>query len=91
MGGSILLSIAQVRPLVKSSYFSSIMRFARCKEQQHSQTDINRDYDAFEAPPGFQAGWSDYFFFTISFLRYGCSSRIPCTFHNYEGTVPYRS
>jgi hypothetical protein len=36
------------------------MHFALCKEQQHSQTqEIFRDYGVAEAPPGFQAGWSD--------------------------------
>jgi hypothetical protein len=32
------------------------MHFALCKEQQHSQTGIIRDYGIAEAPPGFQAG-----------------------------------
>jgi hypothetical protein len=36
------------------------MHFLLCKEQQHSQKqDFFRDYGVAEAPPGFQAGWSD--------------------------------
>jgi hypothetical protein len=36
------------------------MHFALCKEQQHSQkTGIFLDFGVAEAPPGFQAGWSD--------------------------------
>jgi hypothetical protein len=41
---------------------------ALCKEQQHSQkTGIFRDEGVAEAPPGFQAGWSDcvYVFFSL--------------------------
>jgi hypothetical protein len=42
-----------------SSHKSPIMHFALCKEQQHSKTGPFRGYGAAEAPPGFQAGWSE--------------------------------
>jgi hypothetical protein len=44
------------------------MHFALCREQQHSQKqDFLCDYGLAEAPPGFQAGWSDYiYFFSLS-------------------------
>jgi hypothetical protein len=42
--------------------------FALCKEQQHSQkTGFFCDYGVAEAPPGFQAGWSDCMYFFLSF------------------------
>jgi hypothetical protein len=45
------------------------MHFALCKEQQHIQKqEIFRDYDVAEAPPGFQAGWSDCVYFFSLFL-----------------------
>jgi hypothetical protein len=42
------------------------MLFVLCKEQQHSQKKgIFRDYGVAEAPPGFQAGWSDCMYFSL--------------------------
>jgi hypothetical protein len=42
------------------------MHFALCKKQQHSQKqDFFRDFGVAEAPPGFQAGWSDCIYFSF--------------------------
>jgi hypothetical protein len=43
----------------------------------HLKTGIFRDYGVAEAPPGFQAGWSDcvYFFLSLS-VRFVCSSGV---------------
>jgi hypothetical protein len=35
-----------------------------------SKTGIFRDYDVAEAPPGFQAGWSDCMYFFLFFLLF---------------------
>jgi uncharacterized membrane protein len=54
------------------------MHFALCKEQQHI-TVKNRnfcDFGVAEAPTGFQAGWSDCMFFSLSLFLFGCSSGI---------------
>jgi hypothetical protein len=43
-----------------------------------SKTGIVRDYGVAEAPPGFQAGWSDYMYFCSSFsVHFVCSSGFP--------------
>jgi hypothetical protein len=40
-----------------------------------SQTGIFRDYGVAEAPPGFQGGWSDCMYFSLSLsVRFVCSS-----------------
>jgi hypothetical protein len=54
------------------------------------KTRIFRDYGVAEAPPGFQAGWSDFFFFSF------CSFRLliwvfRVSFCTHEGLLPYRS
>jgi hypothetical protein len=45
---------SQVKLLITDNAFSL------CKEQQHiRKQDFFRDFGVAEAPPGFQAGWSD--------------------------------
>jgi hypothetical protein len=53
-----------------------------------SKTGIFRDYGVAEAPPGFQAGWSDcmYLFFSLS-VHFVCSSRVSVYFF----VLPYQS
>jgi hypothetical protein len=41
-----------------------------------SKTGIFRDYGVAEAPPGFQAGWSDCMYFFSLFFQYICLSGI---------------
>jgi hypothetical protein len=48
------------------------MHFALCKEQQHSQKQDFRGYGVAEAPPGFQAGWSDCICFISLSVHFGC-------------------
>jgi hypothetical protein len=59
-----------------------MIHFALCKEQQHSQkTGIFRDYGVAEAPPGFQAVWSDcMYFFSLSLLILPAHLGFPCKF-----------
>jgi hypothetical protein len=46
-----------------------MIHFLLCKEQQHSQKqDFFRDYGVAEAPPSFQAGWSDCMYFVSPFF-----------------------
>jgi hypothetical protein len=58
-----------------------------------SKTGFFRDYGVAEAPPGFQAGWSDcmYLFFLsfYSFCLLNWSFRV--RFYTHEVTLPYRS
>jgi hypothetical protein len=41
-----------------------------------SKTGIFRDYGVAEAPPGFQAGWSDCMYFALFFVHFVCSPGI---------------
>jgi hypothetical protein len=62
------------------------------KNTAQSKTGIFRDYGLAEAPPGFQAGWSDcvyFFLFLCSFHLLIWNFRV--SFCTYEGTVPHRS
>jgi hypothetical protein len=57
-----------------------ITNYAFCIVQRataQSKAGIFRGYGVAEAPPGFQAGWSDcmYFFFSLS-VHFVCSSDI---------------
>jgi hypothetical protein len=59
------------------------MHFALCEEQEHSQNRNFRDYGLAEAPPGFQAGWSDcMFFFLFSLFLFILPAHLgfPCKF-----------
>jgi hypothetical protein len=56
-----------------------------------SRTGIFRDYGVAEAPPGFQAGWSDCMFFFSLFVHLFAYLEFPCKFCTHEGTLPYRS
>jgi hypothetical protein len=50
---------------------------ALCKEQQHSQkTENNCGYGVAEAPPDFEAGWSDFLYLFSVFVLFVCSSGI---------------
>jgi hypothetical protein len=61
----------QVQGQVKSNYESPIMHSALCKEQQHIQKqNFFHDYGVAEAPPEFQAGWSDCMYFFLSFCSF---------------------
>jgi hypothetical protein len=57
-----------------------------------SKTEIFRDFGVAEAPPGFQAGWSDCMYFSL----YLCSSCLliwvfRVSFCTHDGTLPFRS
>jgi hypothetical protein len=66
------------------------MHFALCKEQQNSQKQ--NDYGVAEAPPGFQAGWSDCMYFFLLFCSFWLLIWIfRVSFCTHEGTLPYRS
>jgi hypothetical protein len=57
-----------------------------------SKTGIFRDYGVAEAPPGFQAGWSDCMYLSLSFCSFCLlifSFRV--SFCTHEGKLPYRS
>jgi hypothetical protein len=57
-----------------------------------SKTGVFCDYGVAEAPPGFQAGWSDCMYFFLSFCSFClliCVFRV--SFCTHEGTLPYRS
>jgi hypothetical protein len=41
-----------------------------------SKTGIFRDYGVAEAPPGFQAGWSDCIYFLSLSVHFVCSSGV---------------
>jgi hypothetical protein len=57
-----------------------------------SKTGIRRDYGVAEAPPGFQAGWSDCMYFFLSFLFILFVHLVfPCNVCTHEGILPYRS
>jgi hypothetical protein len=54
-----------------------MIHFALCKEQQRSKKQENfRGYGVAEAPPSFQAGWSDFVYFLSLFIYFVCTSGI---------------
>jgi hypothetical protein len=57
------------------------MRFIFCKEQQHIQkAGIFLGFGVAEARPGFQAGWSDCMFFSLSLFILFAHLEFSCTF-----------
>jgi hypothetical protein len=58
-----LFGISQVKLLITKNAFCIVQRATA-----QSKTGIFRDYDVAEAPPGFQAGWSDCLYFRSLFL-----------------------
>jgi hypothetical protein len=79
---------SHVKLLITNNAFCIVQRATA-----QSKTGIFRDYGIAEAPPGFQAGWSDsLYFFSLSF----CSSCpliwvFRVSFCTHEVTLPYRS
>jgi hypothetical protein len=65
-------SQSQVMLLITNNSFFIVQRAT-----EKSKTGIFRDFGVAEAPPGFQAGWSDcmHFFFS-HFVHFVCSSGI---------------
>jgi hypothetical protein len=62
-----------------------------CKEQQHSQKqDFSWLWWSW-IPPGFQAGWSDYMFFSLFLLILFAHLELLAIFCTHEGILPYRS
>jgi hypothetical protein len=63
---------------VKSSQVKLLItKIAFCIAQRataQSKTGIFRDYGVAEAPPGFQAGWSDCMYFLSLSVHFVCSS-----------------
>jgi hypothetical protein len=60
---------SQVKLLITNNAFCIVQRATA-----HSKTGIFRDYGVAEAPPGFQAGWSDCFLFSLFLFIFVCSS-----------------
>jgi hypothetical protein len=82
---------SQVKLLITNNAFCIVQRAT-----SQSKTGNLRDYGVAEAPPGFQAGWSDCIYFYFYFLSLFClfclliwSSSV--SFCTHEGTLPYRS
>jgi hypothetical protein len=62
----------QVKLLITNNAFCIVQRATAL-----SKTGIFRDYGVAEAPPGFQAGWSDCMYFSLFFsLHFSCSSAV---------------
>jgi hypothetical protein len=82
-----LFFTSQVKLLITNNAFCIVQR-ARAQ----SKTGIFRDYGVAEAPPGFQAGWSDCMYFFLLFL-FTCLLIwvFRVSFCTHEGTLPYRS
>jgi hypothetical protein len=59
---------SQVKLLITNNAFCIVQRATA-----HLKTGIFRGYGVAEAPPGFQAGWSNCIFFSLS-VRFVCSS-----------------
>jgi hypothetical protein len=70
---AILIVIApnQVNLLITNNSFCILQRATA-----QSKTGIFRSCGVAEAFPGFQAGWSDCIFFSLSFCSFVCSSGI---------------
>jgi hypothetical protein len=56
---------SQVKLLITNNAFCILQRATA-----QSKTGIFRDYGVAEAPPGFQAGWSDGMHFFLSFCSF---------------------
>jgi hypothetical protein len=73
--GPLIWGIGDCTLRAKSQVKLSSVYFALYKEQQHTQKqDFFRDYGVAEAPPGFQAGWSDSKFCLSLFVHFFFSS-----------------
>jgi hypothetical protein len=58
----------------------------------HSKTGLFRDYGVAEAPPNFQAGWSDCMYFSSLSVHFVCSSGVfRVRFCIHEVTLPFGS
>jgi hypothetical protein len=79
---------SQVKLLITNNAFCIVQR---ATAQQ--KTGNFRDFGVAEAPPDFQAGWSDcMYFFSLSFYSFCLLiwvSRV--SFCTHEGTLPYQS
>jgi hypothetical protein len=56
-----------------------------------SKTGFFRDCGVAEAPPGFQAGWSDCVYFFLFLFVLFAYLEFPCNFCTRKGMLPYRS
>jgi hypothetical protein len=76
----------QVKLLITSYAFCFVQR-ATAK----SKTGIFRGNGVAEAPPGYQAGWSDCMYFLFSFFMFILFAHLefPCKFLFHEGTLRY--
>jgi hypothetical protein len=70
---------SQVKLLITNNAFCIVQRATA-----QSKTGIFRDFGVAEAPPGFQAGWSDcmYFSLSLSLLILPAHLGFPCKFLN---------
>jgi hypothetical protein len=59
LGKSSQVKSSQVKSLITNNAFCIVQRATA-----QSKTGIFRDYGVAEAPPGFQAGWSDCMYFS---------------------------
>jgi hypothetical protein len=78
---------SQVKSLITNNLFCVVQRAtAQLKK------GIVRDYGVAEAPPGFQAGWSDRIYFSLSFCSFCLLIwNFRVSFCTHDGTLPYRS
>jgi hypothetical protein len=78
---------SQVKSLITNNAFCILQRATA-----QSKAGNFRRYAAAEAPPGFQAGWSDCMYFFIPFCSFCLLIWIfRVSFCIHEGIVPYRS
>jgi hypothetical protein len=77
---------SQVKLLITNNAFFIVQR-----AKAQSKTGIVRGYGVAEAPPGFQAGWSDCMYFFLSFCPFSLLIWVfRVSFCTHEGTLPYR-